>query len=63
MVVLLTINSFPFPFPHQISRGLGYTSIPDLIFSFFFFSETLELIPGNYSAIPISHRDFHRHDE
>ena len=46
MVAVLTINSFPFPLPHQISGGLEV--LLNLILIFFFH--------GNIPAVPLNQK-------
>ena len=48
LVALLTINSFPFPFPHKISGDLDILWYPIIISHFLFFSEREKWLKGNY---------------
>ena len=59
MVALLTINSFPFPFPHKISGGLDVLFYPIVISHFVFFLDPLTLMEGNYPAMLINNRNLH----
>ena len=56
MVALLTINSFPFPFPHKIIRGLDVHLYPIEISYFVFFTEKEK---RNYPAVLTDERNIH----
>ena len=56
MVALLTINSFPFPFPHKIIGGLDVHIYLIEISHFVFFTEKAK---GNYPAVLTDERNIH----
>ena len=56
MVALLTINSFPFPFPHKIIGGLHVHIYLIEISRFVFFTEKEK---GNYLAVLTDQRNIH----
>ena len=56
MVALLTTNSFPFPFPHKIIRGLDVHLYPIEISYFVFFTEKEK---RNYPAVLTDERNIH----
>ena len=56
MAKLLTINCFPFPFPHQIIGGL------DVLLNLIVISDfvsLLEMMKGNFPAVLMNHRNLH----
>ena len=57
MVALLTINSFLFPFPHQIIGGLDVLLNLIVISYFDSFSDQFKMIKGNFPAVLINHRN------
>ena len=56
-VALLTINSFPFSFPHKISGGLDILLYMIVISHSVFFSDQLKQMKGNYSTVLINHKN------
>ena len=56
-VALLTINSFPFSFPHKISGGLDILLYLIVISHSVFFSDQLKEMKGNYSTVLINHKN------
>ena len=59
MVELLTINSFLFPFPHQIIGGLDVLLNLIVISYFDYFSDFSEPMAGNFPAVLMNHRNLH----
>ena len=59
MVALLTINSFLFPFPHQIIGGLDVLLNLIVISYFVSLLEQFEMMKGNFPAVLMNHRNLH----
>ena len=59
MVELLTINSFHFPFPHQIIQGLDVLLNLIVISYFDSFSGRFEAMKGNFPAVLMNRRNLH----
>ena len=59
MVALLTINSLPFPFPHQIIGGLDVLLHLIVISYFDSFSDQFKTMKGNFPAVLMNHRNLH----